>query len=1552
MASGKKRKQAGEILSVANKHDERAKRVKTEVNILHDEEKVDVEKSVSQLQIVAALLTDLFECIFDAKWEVRHGALLALRHILLSSRFIQSIDTTKNTLDEAEIVNKWVEECLVRCCSVLALDQFVDYSADESVAPVREVCAQVFGILLGSLSQELVLVEYIEALRCLLSDSMWHACHGGLLGLKYLIQAHKNHAARLIPLVFDEVLSAFCQRHVEEEDILVVAAGMLEDFTHFLVNVPVGKVHLAARFLWRTLKHKKGSGMVHAAAIRALSMWYNDSSVCSILANDSEGFDMTWSNVIRAVPLLHQHSHVVRRSTVNCIAALFTGGMFRASNNSANLDGLLRFLLPRMLLQLLREQEQDVRQSILHAWKQVVEQSFIHGLLLPVLTGVILRWMELLWSIEGLPCLYIQAADVGICDDICEDSFPWDNQRSLEANVKDNMKSRVAFADAIGFVCSYVPLHSSCFDEIIRTYEEALHSSLAERQCGSLLALSRWAQYEKHKDLERLVYLRNRIGVIIDAYAKRNWLLENTSEESNPNQLLMYHEHLGSLSRVRKMEERIITIFKVAGVILKTDTNYSSTLSAASISRDIAERVASFPYERLRGNPEQYELAHFKRQDLFLVDELLQQNFSRYYNRIQGLGSCVYCSLLPLPTKKSGFLVKSLMESIKKEECVEFLVVSAETMADFVLSQASIQRKCVAKIIANLNNNATAMTPTALMDNMSSDVKKSIETRVRGAELTFLKICERGGNQIFQKCPFLESIIKDPWNELSSNDQALQKSMHMVCLLVPSIHPEAMHHCVQWLESIAHLVLRSYWTEETMNALANAIGTICKSSKKLQEEAMLVVFQTVFVVFTKSMQADRRTILGAVVVLHKIATSLGNAITPYIPSLVHFAMMTMSTQDVATRTLAARAFAEIVPLISLQMDLVSSKGDEDSCDVKSVALTEVLRQNQVSRKFLENLLEGKAIEHVDVKELFANGDIALRSYQKHGVDWLVFLARNNLHGVLADDMGLGKTMQTLAAVAKWLVDYHQINKSSCPCLVVCPPIIVHHWISEATKVFSSVFGSIVDYSVSATERKLLHRRNIFSKNKTPTLIVTTYSILRSDVDVLKKTEFSFVVLDEAHLIRNPKTAIFEAVCSLQSAHRLALSGTPLQNNVADLWSLFEFLMPGYLGDFASFRRDFVSPISNSKENSATSKQKEIAALSITQLHQKVLPFILRRTKDQVLTELPPKIVTHILLALSPLQRRLYLLASASDYGTEGGSTNAVNAPDVLSNLQLLRKICVHPGFVENASIVNQLRASEKTNLREWESSGKFVGLRDILVDSCNMGHGENLISKEEVLVSEHRCLVFAQLKETLDFTESMLQKALPHVTYRRLDGGTPHNKRAHIVNQFNNDPSIDLLLLTTAVGGLGLTLTGADTVIFLEHSWNPFVDLQAMDRAHRLGQKKTVRVFRLIMKDSLEDHIMNLQGFKERVATTVVSKSDVNDSMNTNTTQVLHLLKSSSSVLKAQETAMSTVTSESEDILLIPQSACAVLDQIGELWDETQYDSLAFPVADDAEIDA
>ncbi|POM71735.1 Hypothetical protein PHPALM_11661 [Phytophthora palmivora] len=1492
--------------------------------------------------------------MFDSKWEVRHGALLSLRQILLSAHFTAAVEAVQPVGDKRmrrEFVDKWLEECLIRCVCVLALDQFVDYSADGSVSPVREVCAQVFGILLGSLSSEYTLVGYLQVVRMLFSGSTWQACHGGLLGLKYLVRAHSRHAQALVPLFFDDIVTAISQTN-SEEDVLVLAADMFKDFVTYLDRIEKTTIKNAALLLWGSLKPNEKTGLVAASIVRALGEWYNHPPVAALLQIDHEVTSAIWHNLSYTIPMLHHHSQSVRSSSATCVAAIFSG---ESSSSKSNTVHFASVFLPHLLLQVLLEKDTSVQRSLLFAllfaWKRVVSSLSKDVLLMAVIGEQLPNWMTLLWSTDEIDSLNVEivSTDGSVSDPNVKDS--------TDRIARENMYLWVMFAEAIGFAAAHVPLSSACMTELVQLVRDGMCSSSGERQCGALLALTKWSFFEKqlnressHEQSRRLQYLQGEIDPLLGSFAENQWRTVQPDAQ-NEGRPIFYSEQLGSLKRVAQMEARIVHLYCSVGIPLERAERPNSA-STADISRQIAEHIALFPYEKLQDHPKAYEMAHFKRQDLFLVDELVQQSFSRFYHRIQGLGSSAYCELLPIP-KKSGFLVKALMNSIKEEEELAFRTISSRAVANFVVSQAQMQKKCVAKIISNLCHSATAL---------------KTKIRVVGAEATLSEICKCAGNSLFETCPALEDTISKAWKQLDVDELAIQRCMHVIALVVPFVEKGAMTTCLSWLQRLSQLVQRPYENHQTRHTVARAVVISCKYAQgKHRENAMLTVYNTIFEVLSNPDSVDTLTdaIEGAVMVLNHIVRILGDGLTPYVPSLVYYAMKTMSSPFKLVRKLAAGAFADLVPLIPLQMDLEITESDQLLPDT----LRTIVTQNAVSRNFLESFSEGEAVQYTNVKA-WLTPETSLRVYQQHGVDWLCFMAKNNLHGILADDMGLGKTLQTLSAMVATLGMSSNAGSKivAAPCLIVCPPIIVHHWIQEVKKYIPGFFPSIIDYSLPASDRQTLyHKDGIPISNRGPTLIVTTYAILRTDIECLGTIDYTFVVLDEAHLIRNPSTALFRAVMELRASHRIALSGTPLQNNVTDLWALFEFLMPGYLGDFAVFRREFVLPITKSKGRNATPKQKELAAIAITKLHQKVLPFILRRTKDQVLKELPPKIISNVLLPLSSLQKRLYVAASSSeDKVTTSAKLRAATQREknsdpkpltnVLTNLQLLRKICVHPALIANDPITRGLNAKEKTALYDWKNSGKMTGLHDLLVECCDIAAWDqgtrqgsaSIDSVNDTDISPHRCLVFAHLQKTLDLTEQMLREALPGVTYRRLDGQTPRAKRANIVQHFNADPSIDVLLLTTSVGGLGLTLTGADTVIFIEHSWNPFVDLQAMDRAHRIGQKRTVRVFRLIMEESLEEHILNLQEFKEQVAATVVQKNDAQSSMNTSTKGVLNLLQASSSAVAAKELRSSVAAKKrSEDdqraVPGLPQEAKELLDQIGELWDESQYDSLDFP---------
>jgi TATA-binding protein-associated factor len=429
-----------------------------------------------------------------------------------------------------------------------------------------------------------------------------------------------------------------------------------------------------------------------------------------------------------------------------------------------------------------------------------------------------------------------------------------------------------------------------------------------------------------------------------------------------------------------------------------------------------------------------------------------------------------------------------------------------------------------------------------------------------------------------------------------------------------------------------------------------------------------------------------------------------------------------------------------------------------------------------------------------------------------------------------------------------------------PTLIVCPPSLSGHWQQEVKQY--APFLNCIAYVGPPSERARL--QPMLSEAD---VVVTSYDVCRNDNDLLNAINWNYCVLDEGHLIKNPKAKITLSVKKLMSNHRLILSGTPIQNNVLELWSLFDFLMPGFLGTEKVFLDRFAKPIAASRFSKSSSKEQEAGALAIEALHKQVLPFLLRRLKEEVLNDLPPKIIQNYYCDPSDLQKKLFEDFSKKEQKElqdKVGSTERSDKEHIFQALQYMRRLCNSPALVvkEGHKQYNEVQSylsAKRSNIRDVSHAPKLSALRDLLVD-CGIGldhSAEGELDTGASYVSPHRALVFCQMKEMLDIVQNdVLKKLLPSVQYLRLDGGVEATKRQDIVNRFNTDPSYDVLLLTTSVGGLGLNLTGADTVIFVEHDWNPQKDIQAMDRAHRIGQKKVVNVYRLITRGTLEEKIL------------------------------------------------------------------------------------------------
>ena len=444
----------------------------------------------------------------------------------------------------------------------------------------------------------------------------------------------------------------------------------------------------------------------------------------------------------------------------------------------------------------------------------------------------------------------------------------------------------------------------------------------------------------------------------------------------------------------------------------------------------------------------------------------------------------------------------------------------------------------------------------------------------------------------------------------------------------------------------------------------------------------------------------------------------------------------------------------------------------------------------------------------------------LRPYQKHGLDWLQHLRAHGLGGFLADDMGLGKTAQTIAH----LVFEHAAGRLDRPALIVVPTSLIANWAAELAK-FAPHLSTAVLHGLDRHER----RQDLGGVH----VVITTYTLLARDVDEMRALPWHVVVLDEAQAIKSPAAKATRAVGLLDSRHRLCLSGTPIENNLDELWSQFAFLMPGLLGDRQGFTKRFRTPIEKRRDDTRR-----------MQLVRRIRPFILRRTKSEVATELPPKHTILRRITLAPDQRELYeaIRAALHERVREQVAERSLAQSRivVLDALLKLRQVCCDPRLVKLPSA------------RTVESSSKLDDLLEMVT---------------EMIPEGRRILLFSQFTSMLDLIKPRLAEAgIPFVELR---GDT--RDRAEPVRAFQAG-EVPLFLISLKAGGRGLNLTAADTVIHYDPWWNPAVEDQASDRAHRIGQTKSVFVYKLIGADTVEERILELQERKAELASIAFSE--------------------------------------------------------------------------------
>ena len=439
----------------------------------------------------------------------------------------------------------------------------------------------------------------------------------------------------------------------------------------------------------------------------------------------------------------------------------------------------------------------------------------------------------------------------------------------------------------------------------------------------------------------------------------------------------------------------------------------------------------------------------------------------------------------------------------------------------------------------------------------------------------------------------------------------------------------------------------------------------------------------------------------------------------------------------------------------------------------------------------------------------------LREYQLTGFEWLTRLAANNLGGILADEMGLGKTVQTLA--------FLRAHQGVGPALVVCPTSLLTNWENEARK-FTPELKTLVLEGADRAAR--------FKSIADVDMVITSYALLRRDIDALREIKFSTAVLDEAQHIKNPETQNAQAAFALRAKHRFVLTGTPMENSVRDLWSIMNFALPGYLGNRSDFRERYELPIAR---GSAPDVQRRLS--------RRLQPFLLRRRKRDVAKDLPEKIEQVVPCSLTSHQRAAYdalLREIQQGLGSSGKNVNAgAQRMKMLTGLLRLRQVCCDLRLV---------------GIDKEEASAKLDLLDELL---------------EEAIDGEHRVLVFSQFVSMLHIIRERLEKL--EIPFCYLDGST--KQRQEIVDRFQGDSAIPVFLISLKAGGVGLNLSAADTVVHFDPWWNPAVEAQATDRAHRIGQTRVVTAYKLITRDTVEEKILRLQE-KKRAAIDAAIESE------------------------------------------------------------------------------
>ncbi|KAF2020641.1 hypothetical protein BU24DRAFT_361156 [Aaosphaeria arxii CBS 175.79] len=1561
--------------------------------------------------------------LFDPSWEVRHGAAMGLREILRvhggGAGRVKSKTRSQNDLSN----QKWLNDIACRICCVFMLDRFADYTSDNAVAPIRETAGQALGALLQHLSRENVIATFHVLHRLIFQPgsedmAIWQVCQGGMIGLRYLV-AVRNDLLLDDADLMDGVLAAVIKGLSDyDDDVRAISAATLIPVAKEFVEMRPNTLENLINQVWSCLSNLQDDLSASTGFIMDLL-----AKLCSfpevlkaMQANARHDPSQSFHELVpRLFPFLR---HTITSVRAAVLRALTTFLNIQDSGSDGWIDSkALQLIFQNILL----ERNEGVLKLSMQLWTAVIDtlvdgENQLPTHLTPILGSIIPLTLTPIGvprhPIAMDPSLLIRPSGqaMGLPPSMQQSRRSTPPGSTGEPNAKKRKKSRMGKEESTPTPSTpshNVDGHMITGDLELVGAEVMVRSRIfAAQALGKAMAV--WPEQSrletfKSKLLPPLSSTNSTTqltaAMVIEEFGKllasKDALSSSFAEALVPvvegERPTAYEDLVPKLLVVRTRCTVLLNIFRDAGVTslpqIAVVVQGDPSASQYAFSTADADKIIDVQFEKMKKamNPanrllfiNQLEAAKQE------VETTLQEAKDIKEERDIRIKAAAAGALVALnsPPKKPALTIKAMMDSVKKEENVDLQRRSAAAVAGLIFHLVNAKKPVVVnKVVGNLVKfycMETAETPefhghahieTGILTlKKDEDIRdhpdaakfaeesKAARITRRGAREALEQVAEKFGSEVFEKVPILKDLIESPIKraftedtlpaEIAAEDgvfgQEVVDGLSTLRALVGKFHPDVRGFVKDLLPLIAKALQSKLYV--LRYAAAKCFATICSV---MSVEGITMLVENVLPGINNAGNVHSRQ--GAIECIYHLIHVMEDAILPYVIFLITPVLGRMSDSDNDVRLLATTSFATLVKLVPLEAGIPDPPGLPES----------LLKGRDRERKFVAQMLDAKKVEPFEIP---VGIKATLRSYQQDGVNWLAFLNRYNLHGILCDDMGLGKTLQTLCMVAS---DHHlraeefaktqDPNFRRLPSLIVCPPTLSGHWQQEIRQY--APFLRSVAYVGSPSVRQQYR-----SQLNDVDIVITSYDICRNDNDILKPFAWNYCVLDEGHLIKNSKSKTSQSVKNFQSNHRLILSGTPIQNNVLELWSLFDFLMPGFLGSEKVFQERFAKPIAASRFAKSSSKEQEKGALAIEALHKQVLPFLLRRLKEEVLDDLPPKILQNYYCDLSDLQRKLFedfTKKEGKEIQNKAGAADRESKQHIFQALQYMKKLCNSPAMVikpthKQYDATQHYLKQHNTSLEDIAHAPKLGALKDLLVD-CGIGAAD--VEKDKSAnsngdlpeaVSQHRALVFCQMKEMLDLVQTnVLQKMLPSVQYMRLDGSVDATKRQDIVNKFNSDPSYDVLLLTTSVGGLGLNLTGADTVIFVEHDWNPQKDIQAMDRAHRIGQKKVVNVYRIVTRGTLEEKILNLQRFKIDVASTVVNQQNAGlGSMQTD--QILDLFNVSAD--SADPAALPPPPSNDNGTGIDENDAVdatgavrekgqkGFLDELGELWDERQYE--------------